>query len=62
MNNLEIYLIFALSTLFSNPFGSFLVIFLSKLTIDLENGIDLNKTSHFKWIYVCVLVAFHLNN
>ena len=27
----------ALSTLFSNPFGSFWVDFLSKLTIDLED-------------------------
>ena len=50
----------ALSTLFSNPFGSFWVGLLSTLTLDLEDDIDLNKRSHCRWIYVCVLVGFNL--
>ena len=50
----------ALSTLFSNPFGSFWVDVLSKLTIDLKYDIDLNRGSHFRWIYVCVIIEFNL--
>ena len=46
----------ALSTLFGNPFGSVWVDVLSKLTIDFID--DLDKRSHFRWIYVCLLGRF----
>ena len=47
----------ALSTLFSNPFGSVWVDLLSKLTLDLIDDLELNKMSHFRWIYVCVFIC-----
>ena len=50
----------ALSTSVSNPVGSYWVEFLAKLTLDLEDDIDLNKRSHFRGIYVCILVRFNL--
>ena len=50
----------ALSTLFSSPFGSAWVDLLSKLTLDLIDNLDLDKRSHFREIYVCVLVRFNL--
>ena len=49
-----------LSTLFINPFESILVDLMSILTLDLIDDIDLNQKIPFKWIYVCVLVYFHL--
>ena len=51
---------FALSTLFSSPFGSVMVDLLSKLTLDLIGDLDLDKRGHLRWIYVCVLVRFNL--
>ena len=42
----------ALSTLFNNPFGSFLVDLLFKSTLDLIDDLDLNKTRHFRCIYM----------
>ena len=48
----------ALSTLFSNLFWSILVDLLSESTLDLIDDLEL-KRSHFKWIYVCVLVHFN---
>ena len=50
----------ALSTLFINLFGSFMVDLMSKLTIDQIDDLELNKRSHFRWMYVCVLVRFNL--
>ena len=50
----------ALSTLLINPFGSFLVDSMSKLTLDLIDDLGLNKKSHIRWIYVCILVHFNL--
>ena len=50
----------ALSTSLRNPLGSFWVDFLSKLTLYLEDGIELNKRSHFRWIYACLLFGFNL--
>ena len=50
----------ALSTLFSNPFGPVWVDLLSKLTFDLIDDHDLDKRSHFRRIYVCVLVRLNL--
>ena len=54
LNNIALY------TLLSSPFGSVWVDFLSKLTLDLMDDIDLDKRGHFIWIYVCVLVRFNL--
>ena len=42
------------------PFGSFWVDYLSKLTIDLEDDIDLNKRSHLRRIHVLELVGLIL--
>ena len=38
----------ALSTLFSNPIGSCGFDFLFKLTLDLEDDLDINKRSYFR--------------
>ena len=48
----------ALSTLLSTPVRSVLVDLLSKLTIDLIDDRDLDKRSHLRWIYVCILICF----
>ena len=49
----------ALSTLLSNPLRSVCVDLLSKLTIDLIDDIDLDKKSHLRSIYECVLVSYN---
>ena len=51
----------ALITLCINPFGSFLVDLLSKLTTDLIDDIHLNERSHFRCTYVCVFVRFNVS-
>ena len=51
--------VIALSTLLSTPIESVLVDLLFKLTIDLIDDIDLDKRSHIRWIYVCVLIRFN---
>ena len=50
----------SLSTFCSNLFGSYLDDILFKSTLDLKGDIDLNMRSHFRQIYVCVLVGFNL--
>ena len=50
----------ALSTVFSSPFGSVWVDLLSELTLDLFDDLGLDKTGHFRWIYVWVSVRFNL--
>ena len=51
--------VIALSTLLSTPIESVLVDLLFKLTIDLIDDIDLDKRSHIRWIYVCVLIRLN---
>ena len=48
--------VIVLSTLLGTPVRSVLVDLLSKLTIDLIHILD--KKSHLRWIYVCVLIRF----
>ena len=50
----------AVSTLLINPPGPFWLICCAKLTLDLIDDLELYKRSHFRWIYVCVLVHFNL--
>ena len=51
---------FAVSTLLINPPRPFWLICCGKLTLDLTDDLDLNKRSHFRWIYVCTIVRFNL--
>ena len=46
----------ALSTLFISPFGLVWVDLLSKLTLDLIDGLDLDKRGHFRWI-LCMHIS-----
>ena len=50
----------AVSTLLINSPRPFWLFCCAKLTLDLIDILDLYKRSHFKWIYVCVLVGFNL--
>ena len=45
----------ALSTLFSNPIGPDLVDFLSNLTLDIKDDLDLNKRSLFR--FICIRIS-----
>ena len=50
----------AVSILLINPPGRFWLICCAKLTLDLIDDLDLYKRSHFRCIYVCLLVRLSL--